>query len=72
MHEVAVGHSKHVLQRSDVALGLDVQRELLTGAHHAVAEQIAVVLSRATVVADDGQLLVNHNAKTSEQSHLSG
>ena len=71
MHEVAVGDSKDVLERGDVALGLDVERELLAGTHHAVAEQVAVVLSRAVLVADDGQLLVNHHAETSEQGNLS-
>ena len=72
VHQVAVGHSEHVLERGDVALGLDVEGELLAGAHHAVAEQVAVVLSRAAVVADDGQLLVDHHTQTCEQSHLSG
>ena len=71
VHEVAVGDSEHVLEGSDVPLGFDVERELLAGAHHAVAEQVAVVLGRAVVVADDGQLLVDHHAQTSEQRNLS-
>ena len=58
------------MEGSDVPLGFDVERELLAGTHHAVAEQVAVVLSRAVVVADDGQLLVDHHAQTSEQGNL--
>ena len=38
VHQVAVGHSKDVLQTSDIAFCFDIQRELLTCAHHAVAE----------------------------------
>ena len=63
--------AKDVLERSDVTLGLDVQRELLASTDHAVAEQVAVILCRAVFVTDDGQLLVNHNAQTSEHSNLS-
>ena len=70
MHQVAVRDSEDVLERGDVALGLDVERELLAGTDDAVAEQIAVVLGRTAFVADDGQLLVDHNAQTGEQGDL--
>ena len=72
MHQVAVGHSKDVLQTSDVALGFDLQWELRTSADNAVAEHVAVVLGRTTVVTDDGELLVNHHAETCEQAYLGG
>ena len=51
--QVAVGDSKDVLQGWRCsAFWFDVERELLASAHHAVAEQVAVVLSRTVRVAD--------------------
>ena len=71
--QVGIGHREDVLQTSNITLSVSMfSGNCWPVLHHAVAEQVAVVLSRTAVVADDGQLLVDHHAQTSEQSHLSG
>ena len=68
--DLAVSNSHRILQAGDVALGLDVDRELRTGANHTVAKQVGNVLSVFTGGTQHGNHRINNDLEAVVEADL--